>query len=1048
MKKRRLPASPWLVVAIVSYGVASGAQGCARPSPSHQTHQATQALAAATTLARGDATLSALLVADEGAFQRDRDTLAALDTRAFVSAGWRATESKQFDALGARAPTHADGLLDVGVSRFEAWRLSVRLVNAQHAPAVLDRGRVVYPDAMLATDRIVASSRYSLEEALLLRDERAPRQFAWNIHVPAGVAGVVSSTRGLDFRDALDRTALRIVAPYGRDARGEHRALAFAWNDATRALDVSLGDWKPTYPVLVDPRFETWVWRPQTLLTQRTHVAMSYDADREHTLLFGGFAGGVADETWTWDGSSWVKLFGKPAPQARFATAMAYDTVRKRTLLFGGADAKAELLGDTWLWEDVSRSWSKATPTNAPPASSGAMTWNPDTSEVIYFGGSPAQTWAWNGTDWILRSSTGPGPRRGAGMAYDTARKRVVLFGGTTTTAYGCVAVGAATVPLDVQNDTWEWDDATWTRVSAGGTGTPSARCGVSMQYVRDVGTIMFGGLLAGSALTNELWRWNGTAWSALSTPNPPSPRVGAGGAYDAKRDRVVLFGGYDGGPTLDSNETWEWQPARGTALAAWALRPVSEGPSIRWGASGASHGTKHVVMNGGRVYPPEVGPAKETWVWNGASWQLVATNGPDNAAQASMAYDEARNETIYYVGGATWRWSGTAWSLVATTSPPQRAAHALAYDAKNQRVVLTGGYQSDYLAETWTWNGATWKLERPAHEFGKLGEHATAYDRKRERVVLFGGVGPLAETWTWDGGDWTQQKPTASPPARYRHGMAYDTKNQLTILYGGSTSTSTLGDTWLWDGTTWSPLGFAESPAAREASVFVYDEAHQKALLFSGATDAGSLNDTWTLERLGATCTSDLSCSDGSFCVDGVCCNQRACGTCEQCDGVNPGRCTAVQNAADPDTCDSSGTRMCSALAECKAALGIPAIAPAECASGFVVDGVCCNSACDAPCRACSADRKALGTLPGVCDLAKSTPDRACSVATCIDEHTVQSPMGQTFDCDSYRCEGSMCRTTCSSAKDCYGSALCDVDHHCVRWNDVPSDGPACSVH
>jgi hypothetical protein len=44
--------------------------------------------------------------------------------------------------------------------------------------------------------------------------------------------------------------------------------------------------------------------------------------------------------------------------------------------------------------------------------------------------------------------SSGPRPRAGHSMAYDTTRNRTVLFGGT---------VGDALV-----NDTWEWDGQSW----------------------------------------------------------------------------------------------------------------------------------------------------------------------------------------------------------------------------------------------------------------------------------------------------------------------------------------------------------------------------------------------------------------------------------------------------------------------------------------------------------------------------------------------------------------------------------------------------------
>ena len=52
------------------------------------------------------------------------------------------------------------------------------------------------------------------------------------------------------------------------------------------------------------------------------------------------------------------------------------------------------------------------------------------------FGGGEAfptnDTWEWDGNDWrSFAPATAPSPRYGPALAYDAARGRVVLFGGT-----------------------------------------------------------------------------------------------------------------------------------------------------------------------------------------------------------------------------------------------------------------------------------------------------------------------------------------------------------------------------------------------------------------------------------------------------------------------------------------------------------------------------------------------------------------------------------------------------------------------------------------
>jgi hypothetical protein len=67
-------------------------------------------------------------------------------------------------------------------------------------------------------------------------------------------------------------------------------------------------------------------------------------------------------------------------------------------------------------------------------------------SSVILYGGlsslDPAQphtvfadTWEFDGKHWTLRQDIGPGPLHLASMVYDSARSRIVLFGGTSVAA-------------------------------------------------------------------------------------------------------------------------------------------------------------------------------------------------------------------------------------------------------------------------------------------------------------------------------------------------------------------------------------------------------------------------------------------------------------------------------------------------------------------------------------------------------------------------------------------------------------------------------------
>jgi hypothetical protein len=111
-------------------------------------------------------------------------------------------------------------------------------------------------------------------------------------------------------------------------------------------------------------------------------------------------------------------------------------------------------------------------------------------------------------------------------MAYDTARGRLVLFGGYDNSYLG---------------DTWEFDGAAWHEVSTSG---PSARRGSSMAYHEPTGQmVLFGGQNSSGEL-GDTWTYDGATWTAHS-PNPePVPRYGAAMWYDPSTLTVRLYAG------------------------------------------------------------------------------------------------------------------------------------------------------------------------------------------------------------------------------------------------------------------------------------------------------------------------------------------------------------------------------------------------------------------------------------------------------------------------------------------------------------------------
>lgn len=251
--------------------------------------------------------------------------------------------------------------------------------------------------------------------------------------------------------------------------------------------------------------------------------AMAYDLGRCRTVVFGGmllvpaqggYAIGLNDRTWEWDGNSWQQYLVATRPHVRIRHAMAYDEARSVTVLFGG------YYYDSPIW----------------------CSWGPcDTTQ--YFN----DTWEWDGSQWTERPVAGPVPRAGHIMAYDSIRQVIVLFGGHD----GSV----------LMNDTWEWDGQAWTQRTP--STVPPARVDAAMVFDPSRGVCVLVGGWPGSDLAApgqcDTWEWDGNDWSLQTIAPSPAGRCGHAMAFDSVRGMSLLFGGY-GVPQQPSallSDTW-----------------------------------------------------------------------------------------------------------------------------------------------------------------------------------------------------------------------------------------------------------------------------------------------------------------------------------------------------------------------------------------------------------------------------------------------------------------------------------------------------------
>jgi len=209
---------------------------------------------------------------------------------------------------------------------------------------------------------------------------------------------------------------------------------------------------------------------------------------------------------------------------------MLVDTARGHILRLVDSD-----LGELWEWDGAA--WTRLPrPATVPPArSSSAATYDSVRGRVVLVSGQEMRdTWEWDGTRWIEMHPTGtlPPARIGHKLAFDPTRGRVVMFGGMDT---------------QIRGDTWEYDGASWTEVTPA-TASPTARWWVAMAYdpaLRKV--VLFGGADAGLTTQDDLWTWDGHAWTELRPFTArPGPRSISALVYDPIGRQLLLFGGAD----------------------------------------------------------------------------------------------------------------------------------------------------------------------------------------------------------------------------------------------------------------------------------------------------------------------------------------------------------------------------------------------------------------------------------------------------------------------------------------------------------------------
>jgi hypothetical protein len=278
--------------------------------------------------------------------------------------------------------------------------------------------------------------------------------------------------------------------------------------------------------------------------------AYGWDGVDKRMMMVLSPAGRYGDLTvWTLHGSTWTV---SPAPPATnvVPTLLAYDSARNRVVLVA---ASTSLAPQIWEWDG--HAWSAVETAHFLPGFLWSAAYSPELHSVVAFASlsNPPRTYLYDGTDWREAAAAG-GPNGGAAhVAYDPIRHQVIAFS-------------------QPDYHTWLFDGASWTALPLRPGTTPdygfvSGRQSPASALDQQTDQwVDFGGF-DGSQSYADTWVGDGSSWTRVSPQTSPPARTGAGLAWDATAQRLVLFGGDTMGIGL-LGDTWAWDGATWSRLS------------------------------------------------------------------------------------------------------------------------------------------------------------------------------------------------------------------------------------------------------------------------------------------------------------------------------------------------------------------------------------------------------------------------------------------------------------------------------------------------